>query len=63
MCKIVIKELSPNKRVPKYAVDYYLENMIYVLKDVTTWKSLKILDKGNKNKPFHYKTISDKFLE
>src|SRR5271168_866068 len=63
MCKIVIKELSPNKRVPKYSVDYYLENMIHVLKDVTTWKSLKILDKGNKDKPFHYKTISDKFLE
>lgn len=60
--KEVINEICPNKRKPKFSIDYYLTNIIHVLKDANSWKSLQTLNvvKGKIN---HYKTINDKFLE
>jgi len=59
--KKVVNEICPNRRTPKYSVEYYIENFIYVLRDVVSWKLLRLLHK-DKDK-YHYKTIADKFLE
>jgi transposase len=52
-CKIV--------RPPKYSLIYYLYNIILVLTNLQTWKSLKLLHLDKK--PYHYKTIQDKHIE
>ena len=57
----VISELCPNKRRPKYSNEYYITNILSVLKDVNSWKSLKNLNLVGGR--YHYKTIADKFLE
>jgi transposase len=56
----VVNELCPNKRKPKYANEYYIKNMLLVLKDVVSWRSLKIINKDASK--YHFKTINDKFL-
>lgn len=49
----------PNKRTPKYSANYYLTNIIDLLSDFVTWKSLqKSIHYRNFSK-FHYKTIAD----
>ena len=48
---------TPSKCNTKYSNEYYLTNIIHVLKDVVTWRSLQILKFENKPKN-HYKTIS-----
>lgn len=63
--KIILKlvdKYCPNLRKPKYSNEYYLQHIIYVLKDVTSWRALNITYKNNE-KPYHYKTIQDKFHE
>lgn len=61
ICNLV-NELCPNKRKTKYSFDYYLKNIIHVLKDVVTWESLTILYPIGTKKN-HYKTIEAKFIE
>jgi hypothetical protein len=56
-----VNELCPSIRKCKYSTSYYLENIIYVLKDVVSWKSLQILYKDHSK--YHYKTIQDKFIQ
>lgn len=44
--KIIIKHvelLCPQIRKPKHSHEYYLINILKVLKDVVTWSSLKII--------------------
>ena len=48
-------------RLPKYSSVYYLYNIILVLTELQTWKSLKLLHLDKK--PYHYKTIQDKHIE
>lgn len=52
-CKII--------RSPKYSTIYYLYNIILVLTNLQTWKSLRLLHLDKK--PYHYKTIQDKHIE
>jgi hypothetical protein len=62
--KIILETIDgklPSKRKPKYSNSYYLENIIYVLKDVVSYASLQIIHKDKK--PNHYKTICDKHKE
>lgn len=54
-----IKILAPNKRKPKFSAEYYLENILNLLKDFTTWESLKKSSYIDKTKRYHYKTIAD----
>ena len=72
LCEIIDKEFideficSVKKhckpiRKPKYSTIYYLYNILLVLTELQTWKSLKLLH-TNKSK-YHYKTIQDKHLE
>jgi len=56
-----IKKYCHNKRKTKYSIEYYLYHIILVLKELSSWKSLKYL-LGN-NKPNHYKTIQDIHLK
>lgn len=58
----LVRELCPNKKKSKYSFDYYLENIIHVLKDVVTWKSLQILYKKG-TKLNHYKTIEAMYIK
>jgi len=57
----IIDKKCPSIRKPQYTNEYYLENIIYVLRDLVSWESLQLLY-PNKHK-YHYKTIQDKFLE
>jgi hypothetical protein len=34
--KKVINEVCPNKRTLKYSIEYYLENILHVLRDVVS---------------------------
>jgi transposase len=48
-------------RTPKYSTIYYLYNILLILTDLQSWKSLKLL---YIDKPVtHYKTIQDKHLQ
>ncbi len=57
----IIDIKCPSIRKPQYTNKYYLENIIYVLRDLVSWESLQLLY-SDKNK-YHYKIIQDKFLE
>lgn len=65
--------LCPNKRTPKYSNEYYLTNILTLLKDFVSWRSLRMsifYKKGtltNKSKDIiskdnHYKTICAKHV-
>lgn len=41
----LVDNLCPNKRKPIYTAEYYLDNIISVLKDKISWNSLKFPDK------------------
>ena len=58
--KIVNIKCKP-KRKSKYTIEYYLYNIILVLKNLQKWESLKLFH--NEKQKFHYKTIQDKHLE
>lgn len=58
---LLINELCPPLRKCKYTNEYYLDNIIHVLKNVVSWSSLHML---HPDKPkTHYKTIQDVFLK
>jgi hypothetical protein len=42
--KNIINNLCPNKRKLKYPIEYYIKNIIMVLKDVISWKASKLLN-------------------
>lgn len=54
-----VSKLVPNIRKPKYSSEYYLTNILNLLNDFNSWKSLTKSTDINKNKQYHYKTISD----
>ena len=53
-------KLCPNVRKPKYSNEYYLTNILNVLTDFVSWKSLKKSIDINKDHDFHYKSIARK---
>lgn len=53
--KDTINTYCKNKRTPKYSIEYYLYNIVLVMKETTSWKSL---NKFYDFKPYHYKTIN-----
>jgi hypothetical protein len=66
-----VKKLCPNKRTPKYTNEYYLTNILDLLDDFVSWRSLKksinykngeMVDKSKIEiiKDNHYKTICAK---
>ena len=57
----LVNERCPNIRTPKYSNAYYLNNIILVLRDVVSWKSLSRVYKHSSK--FHYKTIYDIYLK
>jgi hypothetical protein len=52
-------EKYPEIRKRKYTLQYYLDNFIYVLNDVTKWESLRLINK-NETK-YHWKTIYNEY--
>lgn len=59
----VLNEYYPKKYNSKYSYIYYIEYIISVLRDITSWKSLGNLLKNTLNKKYHYKTIYNMFLK
>jgi len=54
-----VKIKCPNRRTPTYTPEYYLINILNLLTDVNSWKSLiKTTDYNSIKCPPHYKTIS-----
>ena len=51
--------LCPNKRKPKFTAIYYLTNILDMLTDFVSWKSLTKSNKLVGDKKYHYKTIAD----
>ena len=39
----IIDKKCPSIRKPQYTNKYYLENIIYVLRDLVSWESLQLL--------------------
>lgn len=58
--KIVNIKCKPIRKA-KYTTEYYLYNIILVLKDLQKWESLNLIH--TEKAIFHYKTIQDKHLE
>ena len=57
-------KLCPQKYKSKYSHSYYLDFMIFVLRDFTSWYSLgRILNILKKNKQHHFKSIYNVFLK
>ncbi|MGA9038924.1 MAG: transposase [Terriglobales bacterium] len=54
-----VKKLVPNVRKPKYSSEYYLTNILNILTDFVSWKSLTKSDYLDKDNKYHYKTIAD----
>ena len=58
--KNTIDKYCKNKRTPKYTTEYYLYNIILVLRKTSSWSSI---NEFNDKKPYHYKTISKMHLK
>lgn len=56
-----INELCPNKKMTTYTNEYYYDMMLLVLKDITSWRSLRITKYYIDKKENHYTTIRKKF--
>lgn len=54
--------LCPNKYNSKYDNHYYLKNIIYVLNDFVSWKSLKYSKFIESTSIYHYKSIHKKHI-
>src|ERR1700677_5155913 len=66
--KLILKyayNLDPCLRKPKYSHEYYLDCMIAVLRDVTSWRALEkvMMQFGDNVKKNHYTTIRKKFMD
>lgn len=57
-----INLLCPNEYNPKYDNEYYLKNILYVLNNFVSWKSLKYSKFLESDKEYHYKTIHKKHM-
>ena len=55
----IVAEKCKQLRKPKYSNEYYLYHISLMLTDLSNWKSLQIVYRGD-NKKYHYKTIQDK---
>ena len=59
-----VNNLCPSKYKSKYSHFYYLNYMILVLRDISSWRSLgNILNNLKNNKQYHYKSIYNVFLK
>jgi hypothetical protein len=58
--KNTINKYCKNKRTPKYTTEYYLYNIILVLRKTSSWSSI---NEFNYKKTFHYKTINKMHLK
>lgn len=56
----LVYERCPTKKKTTFSNGYYFDKMILVLKHINSWKALGEIFPG---KPYHYKTIQDKFLQ
>lgn len=59
--KIILKYveiLVPNERKPRYSPGYYLTNILNLLNDFNSWRSLTKSIDIDREKPNHYKTIA-----
>ena len=54
--------LCPNEYNSKYNNEYYLNNILYVLNNFVSWKSLKYSKLLLSDKEYHYKTIHKKHI-
>lgn len=54
-----VQMLCPNVRKPKYTSEYYLNNILDLVNDFNSWRSLKKSVNLDKRKRYHYKTIAD----
>ena len=54
--------LCPNKYNSKYYNEYYLKNILYVLNNFVSLKSLKYSKFLQSDKEYHYKTIHKKHM-
>jgi hypothetical protein len=55
-----VNEYCKNKRTPKYTTEYYLYNIILVLRKTSSWSSI---NEFNDKNPFHYKIINKMHLK
>lgn len=53
-----VKELCPNIKNPKYSPAYYLTNIMDILRDFVSWRSLTKSNNCINNKKNHYKCIA-----
>jgi len=56
-----VNELCPHKKRSKYTMEYYYDMFVIVLKDVNSWRSLKITKNYEGKKENHYSTIRKMF--
>jgi hypothetical protein len=61
--KNIVNNLCANKKKLKYSIEYYIKNIIIVLKDIVCWKALNLLYNHDIKKKYHYKTIANNFLK
>lgn len=54
--------LCPNEYNSKFTNEYYLKNIIYMLNNFVSWKSLQYSKFIESNKKYHYKTIHKKHI-
>ena len=54
--------LCPNEYNSKYTNEYYLKNILYVLNNFISWKSLQYSKLIESDKEYHYKTIHKKHI-
>ena len=57
----MVKLICPFKKKSKYTYEYYYDMILIVLKDVVSWRSLKITAKYVNKKENHYTTIRKMF--
>jgi len=65
MFNIILKFVNihcPNKRKPKYSNAYYLTNILDLLTDFHSYRSLQKSINYNGTSKHHFKTINDKHL-
>lgn len=56
-----IREECPFKKKSKYSYEYYYDMMLIVLKDVVSWRSLKVTKKYDDKPEHHHTTIRKVF--
>ena len=61
----IVKSKNFEKRKPKYCISYYINYIMLILNDVTSWSSLgnimNTIQKGTKK--YHYKTIYNVYIK